>query len=274
MNKIIINNKIKQLKKREKKELYNYLKTKNFHNFLEPIEEDRTYEIYPNTPDILPKKDKAIELMYVIALLHNKTTTYEDLNINKIKEIYEKNKQEIFKIKDYYYSLQDRFEDNIYLLPAEYLLLRNISNIYKLINKSEELLDKWYILKQNDFKIRKCLLHQNINIDNLKQINNELFLTNWDNYKEDLVIYDFINFYKNEYKTIEMTSLFDLYLSKYPLNNTEITLLLSILAIPPKVLFNKTNYENTVNIKYLTIYVEKTFLFISKYYKENQKPNY
>ena len=71
-----------------------------------------------------------------------------------------------------------------------------------------------------------------------------------------------------------MTSLFDLYLSKYPLNNTEITLLLSILAIPPKVLFNKTNYENTVNIKYLTIYVEKTFLFISKYYKENQKPNY
>lgn len=274
MNKIIINNKIKQLKKREKKELYNYLKTKNFHNFLEPIEEDRTYEIYPNTPDILPKKDKAIELMYVIALLHNKTTTYEDLNINKIKEIYEKYKQEIFKIKDYYYSLQDRFEDNIYLLPAEYLLLRNISNIYKLINKSEKLLDKWYILKQNDFKIRKCLLHQNLNIDNLKQINNELFLTNWDNYKEDLVIYDFINFYKNEYKTIEMTSLFDLYLSKYPLNNTEITLLLSILAIPPKVLFNKTNYENTVNIKYLTIYVEKTFLFISKYYKENQKPNY
>lgn len=274
MNKIIINNKIKQLKKREKKELYNYLKTKNFHNFIEPIEEDRTYEIYPNTPDILPKKDKAIELMSVIALLHNKTTTYEDLNINKIKEIYEKYKQEIFKIKDYYYSLQDRFEDNIYLLPAEYLLLRNISNIYKLINKSEELLDKWYVLKQNDFKIRKCLLHQNINIDNLKQINNELFLTNWDNYKEDLVIYDFINFYKNEYKTIEMTSLFDLYLSKYPLNNTEITLLLSILAIPPKVLFNKTNYENTVNIKYLTIYVEKTFLFISKYYKENQKPNY
>lgn len=274
MNKIIINNKIKQLKKREKKELYNYLKTKNFHNFLEPIEEDRTYEIYPNTPDILPKKDKAIELMSVIALLHNKTTTYEDLNINKIKEIYEKYKQEIFKIKDYYYSLQDRFEDNIYLLPAEYLLLRNISNIYKLINKSEELLDKWYTLKQNDFKIRKCLLHQNLNIDNLKQINNELFLTNWDNYKEDLVIYDFINFYKNEYKTIEMTSLFDLYLSKYPLNNTEITLLLSILAIPPKVLFNKTNYENTVNIKYLTIYVEKTFLFISKYYKENQKPNY
>ena len=274
MNKIIINNKIKQLKKREKKELYNYLKTKNFHNFLEPIEEDRTYEIYLNTPDILPKKDKAIELMSVIALLHNKTTTYEDLNINKIKEIYEKYKQEIFKIKDYYYSLQDRFEDNIYLLPAEYLLLRNISNIYKLINKSEELLDKWYVLKQNDFKIRKCLLHQNLNIDNLKQINNELFLTNWDNYKEDLVIYDFINFYKNEYKTIEMTSLFDLYLSKYPLNNTEITLLLSILAIPPKVLFNKTNYENTVNIKYLTIYVEKTFLFISKYYKENQKPNY
>lgn len=274
MNKIIINNKIKQLKKREKKELYNYLKTKNFHNFLEPIEEDRTYEIYLNTPDILPKKDKAIELMSVIALLHNKTTTYEDLNINKIKEIYEKYKQEIFKIKDYYYSLQDRFEDNIYLLPAEYLLLRNISNIYKLINKSEELLDKWYVLKQNDFKIRKCLLHQNLNIDNLKQINNELFLTNWDNYKEDLVIYDFINFYKNEYKTIEMTSLFDLYLFKYPLNNTEITLLLSILAIPPKVLFNKTNYENTVNVKYLTIYVEKTFLFISKYYKENQKPNY
>ena len=51
--------------------------------------------------------------MSIIALLHNKTTTYEDLNINKIKEIYEKYKQEIFKIKDYYYSLQDYFEEKI-----------------------------------------------------------------------------------------------------------------------------------------------------------------
>lgn len=269
MSKIIINNKIKQIKKREKKELYNYLKNKNFYNFLEPIEEDRVYETYINTTDKLPKKDKAIELISVVALLHNKTTTYEDLNSDSIKEIYEFYKKEILKIKDYYYSLQDRFEENIYLLPAEYLLLRNISNIYKLINKSEELLDSWYKSKQKDFKIRKCLLHQNLNTDNLKQINNEQFLTNWDNYKEDLVIYDFINFYKNEYKTIEMTSLFDLYLSKYPLNNTEIKLLLSILAIPPKILFNKTNYENTVNIKYLTIYVDKTLLFLSKYYKEN-----
>ena len=47
--------------------------------------------------------------------------------------------------------------------------------------------------------------------------------------------------YKNEYKTLELTSLFELYNSKYQLNKSELLLLLSKLTLIEKITFNKKN---------------------------------
>ena len=117
------------------------------------------------------------------------------------------------------------------------------------------------------------LLHQNLKLANIKEENNNYYLINWDNYKKDIVIYDFLNYYQNEYKNIEMISSFELYRSKYPLTQTETNLLLALIAIPPKIEFTKSNYEDTVNTKYLVTYIEKTNDFISKYNIKNETPN-
>ena len=276
MNKILYrdNDKyLKKIKKRPKQELYDYLKQRNFLNYLEPVEETTSYELFRYIDDTLPKEDKAIDLIYLLALLHNKTTTYEEVTEEKVKTIYEETKDYIIKLKNYYYSLQDYIEAKIYFSPAEYLLIRNISNIYEILNQSEKLLEEWYLLQQKEKTWKIALLHQNLKLSNLKEENNNYFLINWDNYKKDLVIYDLINFYSNEYKELEMSQLLELYQSKYPLSKTELKLLFSLLAIPPKLEFNKSNYENTVNTKYLIMYVEKIKDLILKYNKKDQQSN-
>lgn len=276
MNRIIYQNNnqyIKQTKKRPKQELYEYLRSRNFNHFLEPIEETASYELYRNINDNVPSTDKAQDLIYLMALLHTKTTTYEEQNLDRIKQIYEEAKDNINRLKDYYYAIHDRMEENVYLAPAEYLYLRNSSNVYKLLTTSEQLLNDWYSIQQNEKNLRTAMLHKNLNLKNLKEENNELYLTNWDNYNKDLVIYDFLTFYHNEYKHLEMTALFDLYQSKYPLTLSEQHLLFSLMALPPKITFDKSNYENTLNVRYLTIYIEKTLNFISKYNKKDQTPN-
>ena len=135
-NRIIINKDSKYQKKikvRPKQELYNYLSSRNFNNFLEPLEETNKTETYRYIEDNISKEDKAIDLIYLLASLHTKTTTYESNSQDEIKEIYEDTKDNIYRLKDYYYSLQDKIEMNLYFSPSEYLLIRNISNIYKLL---------------------------------------------------------------------------------------------------------------------------------------------
>ena len=275
-NKIIYHNNKKyqkKTKKRSKQELYSYLKNRNFYNFLEPEEETTTYELFRHIEDNIPKEDKANDLVYLMSLLHTKTTTYETVSIEKIKTIYEDTTSTIVKLNDYYHALQEHIEEKIYFSPAEYLLMKNVSKIYKLLNKSRILLDNWYQSQQKEKNYRVVLLHQNLKLANIKEENNNYYLINWDNYKKDIVIYDFLNYYQNEYKNIEMISSFELYRSKYPLTQTETNLLLALIAIPPKIEFTKSNYEDTVNTKYLVTYIEKTNDFISKYNIKNETPN-
>lgn len=260
---------IKKIKRKNNHELFKYLSNKSFFNFIEPEEETTSYVLYRYVDDNLPIEDKALNLIYISSLLHTKTTIYEEVNLEKIKIIYEETKQKILKLQDYYYAIQDHIESKIYFSPAEYLLIRNISNIHKLLIIANNLLDEWYNHQKEEKKIRVCTLNQNLKLSNIKQEGNNYYLIDWDNSKKDLVIYDFLNFYQNEYKYLEMTSLYELYISKYQLLKEEQLFLFANISIPSKVELNKSNYENTLNVKYLTIYVEKTIDFISKYNKKD-----
>ena len=179
-NKIIYHNNKKyqkKTKKRSKQELYSYLKNRNFYNFLEPEEETTTYELFRHIEDNIPKEDKANDLVYLMSLLHTKTTTYETVSIEKIKTIYEDTTSTIVKLNDYYHALQEHIEEKIYFSPAEYLLMKNVSKIYKLLNKSRILLDNWYQSQQKEKNYRVVLLHQNLKLANIKEENNNYYYT-------------------------------------------------------------------------------------------------
>ena len=264
---------VKKIKRSNKQELFKYLKEKTFKNYLPIIEETNEYEIYRYiSEDDLPIEDKAIEITNTMSLLHILTTTYHENDLNQITEIYEQNNNKLLELKNYYLELQDYIETKEFFSPAEQLLMNNISNIYKAINYSKNKLDEWKQVVKNNKSLRYVQLHNNISLEHsLKE--DTLYFINWDKSKKELAIYDFINFYKNDFQLLDMNSLFKIYQSKFTYTEDELLLFESVISIPPKIKFTKNNYINTLNARYVVDYLEKTNIFLLKDNKEKQEDN-
>ena len=90
--KIIINGNNKKCIKRVEKNIfdkYKYLKSKNFLNIMD-YQYVNGYEIRDYLEDIsLNKEEKISELLYLVTMLHIKTTHYKSLTISDIKKFYE-----------------------------------------------------------------------------------------------------------------------------------------------------------------------------------------
>lgn len=264
---------IYKIKRNDKTNIYNYLKNKEFHNYLPYTELTNEYEVYRYLNDNLTQKeDKAIELIYTLSMLHIKTTIYQEIDIDKTKEIYENTKSKINELRIYYLDLQDYIETKIYMSPAESLLMKNISKFYKSLQYAEHKIDLWYQEKIKLKRERLVQLHNNIKLEHFL-VDDIPYFISWDKSEKGLVIFDFLSFYQNEYQELEMSSLFDIYQSKYKFSPDELLLFQALIAIPTKVTFTKTNYINTLEVKKRVDYIEKTNEFLSKYYEKNQKSN-
>ncbi len=250
-------------------EIHNYLSLKKYYSYL-PITNDYNdnYELYPFIEEVCTDcSSKAVDLIYELSMLHVKTTTYEEVNLDEIKKIYEDTNKQIDYLYKYYLDLQDYIEGNVYMAPSEYLLIRNISNIYKMLNFSKEKINEWYQETEKLKKQRYVLLNNNLKLDHFLEGKNNYFI-NWDKAKRGIVVYDFLNFFHNNYLDLDMKSLYDLYQAKYPFTKDEKNLFLALLAIPFKIDFKDSNYVNTLKVKNLVIYLNKVLVFISE---ENEK---
>lgn len=250
--------------------LYQYLVNKNFNYILER-EEFNDYEVYPYINEVeTPSPEKAIELVYTLSILHNKTTYYREVSIDKVKELYEKKQKEINYLEHYYHDMQDMIEQKVYMSPGEYLLIINMSMIYSALGYSKMKLDEWYEYKIKQKKERIVLLHNKPCIDHFL-MGNQRFLISWNDYKRDIPIYDFLYFYKHDYMNLEMSTLFDIYKSKFYFTKDEKLLFLSLISIPEKVTFSNSNYINCLNVHKLVKYVAKTRDFTLKENEEKEK---
>lgn len=260
-----------KIKKKDNSAVYDYLRLKGFFNFLEPLSITDQYEIYPYIEESnIPASDKAIELINTILLLHIKTTTYQEVDQEKVKETYDEIKSYLTYLHNYYWDLQDFLETREFMSPAEYLLMINISKFYKAINYSEKELAVWYEKKKSSTRERTVQLHKNLSLEHFL-IADKPYLLNWNNSTRDLVIYDFLEFYRQEFKNLEMTSLYDLYQSKYTYTKEEQCLFFTLLALPPKITFKNSTIVNLINVRSAVDYVDKTNSFLLKYYEKNQQ---
>lgn len=268
---ITINNEkyVYKLKKENNKNIYNYLKKNNFLNFLEPIDENEKYEIFEYIEqDQIPTQHIYKELIYLMSLLHIKTTTYNKISLEKTNKIYNENKEKITYLQNYYFDLQDYLETKEVPSPAALLLLKNISKFHKLLKLAINKLEEWYIEKQKNTKERITYIHNNLSIDHILK-KDKYYLISWEKSRKDLVIYDFINFYKNDFNKIDMFSLFEQYQQKYTFMKDEMLLFESLISIPDKILFNKNNFVNIIEVCAQIDYVEKTTDFILKNNEKN-----
>ncbi len=256
---------ISKVRTNSKNELFHYLESKDFFNYLEPVKITNTEEIYPYIKEYeLPLEDKAQELINIVTLLHIKTTTYQEIDLKVLDRIYNETLEKIEYLNKYYLDIQDFIETREFMAPAEYLLIINISNFYKALNYSKHYLNKWYQEQTKIKRTRYVQLHNNLTLDHFL-LGEKPYLINWDKSKKDLVIYDFINFYHKNVHTLEMSSLFEHYQNKYLYTKEEMYLFKSLLSIPPKIIFTKSNISNVIKVREAVNYVSKTNIFLSKY---------
>lgn len=271
--KIIDTNKGKFFLKRKKidnkEELYNYLSTKKFENYVKPYNNlEDEYEIYPYVNDsISDDDDKALDIICLITMLHNKTTFYKKFSIDEKKKIYEEHIHALDYLISYYDNLRWIIEEEPYQSPSNYLLLRNLSLVYIAIDSSRYFIKKWYDNTKDKKTKRVARIHGNLSLDHLIEADN-VYLISWDKSKIDMPILDFYQFYKNNYLTLDFINLFSVYLSKYPLYDEEKYLLFSLLLKPNKLELVDSEIINTRKVYNLIEYLAKTNDFISKHYSK------
>lgn len=258
---------IKKKGNRDINETYRYLKSRAFDYFPEKIDENDKYEIYEYIEEIKqPYEQKAIDMMYVLSLLHSKTTFYKEVDFDYYKEIYENVNNQIEYLYNYYNDIITLIEKEIYMSPSSYLFARNITKVYVTLQFCKENIEKWYEKVKDNKKMRVATIHNNVCIDHLLK-RDKPYLISWNQNKIDMPIYDLLCFYKKHYLDFDFTELFHLYESRYILLEEERILLFVLIALPEKLEFNDTQYNMCIKSSRFFDYLYKSEKLITTYSK-------
>lgn len=248
---------------------FDYLLTRNFNNFpkvYSNIQDEVELTEYIENQNT-PVEQKIEDLVYLSSILHTKTTFYKTVDEDYLKNIYETiiTKQEM--MYKFYNELQNVIELEVYMSPANYLLIRNISIIYLALRKSREYIENWYEIMKETKKVRLAYIHGNLEKNHLIE-GNDLYLVSWDKSRIDLPIYDLETLYRKNYSDTNLSSVLDIYESKYPLKKEEYYLLMSLLLIPDKLNLNLAEYPKTKEVTNLILYMDKTLTYLENNSKE------
>lgn len=273
INKITIKNSAKIINKelvikRKNKEIdniYNYLSSRAFDYFPKVLREDDDNICYEYISDLLePNEQKMLDLVNLISLLHNKTTFYKEVDLDYYKYIYEEINLKIDDTLGYYNSLMDNIEEMVYMSPSNYLIARNISIIYQALYYAKDSISAWIKMVENTRRVRLVTIHNNLKLEHYLK-SDRPYLISWDKAKQDIPIYDLVSLYKNNYLDFDFVDILKIYLSKYPLKKEEMTLFLTIISIPDKIIDRETEYERVLVIRRLLDYMYKSAVLVEEY---------
>ena len=267
----LVNNEYVLKENKGNNKVFSYLDARNFNYYPSNKVLSDKYVLYEYLKDYnISDDERAIELINLVSLLHSKTTRYNSISIDDYKKIYEDIDNKIDKLYSYYSDLNELIEQEIYMSPSNYLLVRNISKIYSSLNYCKNELDNWYELVKESKKQRVALIHNNLSLDHLIR-NENSYLISWDKSKFDNPIYDLYNFYKNNYEKIEFSSLLEIYQKRYPLKQNELKLFFILISLPDKIEFTNNDFNNCKLVDKMLDYLYKTDSIISPYYPKNEE---
>ena len=264
-NSVIINED-RVVKKRNDKvlELYNYLDEVGYDNYPRVIDSD---EDSISSEYINSKKNheliKGTDFIKAVANLHNKTLTYKDVSKNKYKKIYDMLLSNIEYLKKFYENKIKIIEEEIYMSPSNYLLIRNYSIINESLNYSKNTLKKWFKLVQNKSKERVCVVHNNLSLDHYIKGDKD-YLLSFDNYLVDTPVLDLYKFYIKEGINLDFISLIKEYNNSFTMLEEEKLLFNILISMPPKIENIKDEYLNSINIKDTFSYIYSTMIVVNE----------
>ena len=244
---------IKKIKNKEK--LYDYLTSINYNLYKKPININDKYEIF--SLDDLEEES----ITNALITLHYLTEEFRECSEEDLKKIKEKIMFNLDKCYKYYLNIQDEIENMSFPPPDKYLLINNISQIYKLLEVSKYRLDN---LKLNS--LREVILINNFDINIFKNI------IDFNYYSKDIFVYDLEKLYKKDYKNFK--DVLKKYNDKLKISKEEWNLLSILISIPEEITLENNHYNDCIKIRNLINYVNYTFSFLSEEdekYKETDK---
>ena len=246
-------------------DIYKYLDSRNFLEFPENFNfKDDNYDINEYIEDIETNKEQKInDLLMVLSLLHAKTSYIREQDLDEIKKNYESINKEILDTKAYYLKMNDIIDKQLFFSPSMYLLVRNISLIYYLLEYAHNHLNDWYQKMKDKKSLRVSLLHNNVDISHLI-INDKKYLISWDKAYFDNPIYDIESFYKKYFNNLNLDEALKIYESKNKLSPDEKELLLIRLSIPSIIKMTKDTLSDTENIGNMLKRLETVHNYIKK----------
>ena len=220
--------------------------------------------------DYTQVEQQLLDLILVVAKLHNKTVYFKEVTEDKYKEIYDNIKDNVIYLRDYYSGIYDEAFNEIYISPAKYNFLLNYSLLNNDLAFILDELDEWFNLVKESNKQRVCLIHNNLSLEHFIK-GMDSYLISWDKYTFDTPVMDIVNLYHNEYLTCDFSGILKEYLKNFKLSVDEEKLLFILLSLPDKVNFDDSEFNNTINVANLVDYIKRTEKLIRPYYTEKQK---
>lgn len=247
------------------KETYEYLLSRNFDYFPELKTNNREdVNVFEYIQDFTtPREQKAIDLIDLVSLLHNKTTYFKEVTQDKYQEIYENLKDNILYTKNYYNFLYDKLIEEVYPSPSHYLLMRNIYKIFGALDYCFKEIDDWYTKIGEEQKIRVALIHNNLELDHFIK-NYKGYLISWEKAKIDSPVLDLIGLYEREWMNLNFEPIIERYFRNYPLNEYERKLFFIVISIPPIINLEGKEFNITKEISKKLDYVFKTEVLVKK----------
>ena len=271
VNVSIINEERVRKKDKDNKEIFEYLESRDFHNYLNPLERNEEESIYPYIKDItIDKYQKGEDMIKTVSLLHNKTSYNKEINSTKYKKIHDNIIGHVNYLDKYYYEMLDQIELEEFPSPSDTIFLRSYSKLLSLFDFLKQETDRWYEGVKNKTKQRVVLNHGNLELDHMLK-NDKDYLISWDKSTFDSPILDITNLYHKEWQNLDFEYLLKSYFERCSLSDDEKKLLFINIAIPNIVKKDKDEMINVNAMRSLFDYIYKTEALIRPYYSEEKK---
>src|SRR5574344_672633 len=253
-------------KKKNLKDLYEYLKVRSFNNYPELIDEyDDNYVYEYVTGANIPINQKASDMAKLLASLHNKTAYFKPAVKDNFKEVYENVLSNIIYFSNFFEGKFTELEAMETMPPSGYLILEYRSKINSLVLFLKKEIESWYKLVSDLDKERVVYCHNNLTIDHYLE-NEKSYFISWDNYTIDSPILDLINLYRNDYNKYDFSNFLSIYLNNFNLLPEEKKLFFIVISLPNISQMNTDEVNNTMKISKMINYLLETEKLIRPYY--------
>lgn len=259
-------------KEKNNHSIYPYLNSRNFHYYPKILSQDSDpYQMTEYIEEVtMPEEQKLLDMMDLLSLLHSKTSHFKEIKVEEYKELYEDISNNIVYLKSYYEDMISLFEKRVFMSPSEYLFSRNVSQVFSALHFCEVELEKWYNIVKEQKKVRYVVLHNNLDLSHFLKNQNSYFIS-WEKAKFDMPIFDLYKLYKRITPEYDFKELLERYEMGFPLLESERRLFFLLIALPDKIEFHLSEYEECKKISRFVDSLYKTEHLLLPYYAEEGK---